>query len=270
MTGPLWSARGAALLAGICAAGFPNAPGNIPAGAVMDRGAIVRMDTTRREIFLVFTAHEFADGGERIRSTLTRHGVKASFFFTGDFYRTPAFSGIIRGLRSDGHYLGGHSDRHLLYAAWDRRDSLLITKKEFLDDLGENYRAMSRFGIRRDAAPWFLPPFEWYNDTIAVWCREAGLTLVNFTPGTRSNADYTVPDEPNYVGSAAIEKSILHCEQTSPGGLNGFILLMHFGTDPLRTDKLYDRLDGLLDTLRMRGYGFRRFPEDGVRGSSAE
>ncbi len=34
----------------------------------------------------------------------------------------------------------------------------------------------------------------WYNAQISAWTAERGLTLVNFTPGTRSNADYTTPD----------------------------------------------------------------------------
>jgi endoglucanase len=39
----------------------------------------------------------------------------------------------------------------------------------------------------------FMPPFEWYNDSIAFWSRQYGLQLVNFTPGTSSNQDWTYP-----------------------------------------------------------------------------
>ena len=42
-------------------------------------------------------------------------------------------------------------------------------------------------------APYFMPPYEWYNAQVSTWTAEHGLTLVNFTPGTRSNADYTTP-----------------------------------------------------------------------------
>jgi len=38
--------------------------------------------------------------------------------------------------------------------------------------------------------------------------------------------------------------------------LNGFILLMHFGTDAKRTDKFYNRLDELITTLKKSGYKF--------------
>lgn len=38
--------------------------------------------------------------------------------------------------------------------------------------------------------------------------------------------------------------------------LNGFLLLVHFGVDPRRTDKFYDRLDDLIVELQRRGYEF--------------
>jgi endoglucanase len=225
-------------------------------------GGIVRMDSTRKEIYLVFTGHAFADGGEPIRKALLKHGAKASFFFTGDFYRNPRFKKIIEGLIRDGHYLGAHSDHHVLYASWENRDSSLVSRQEFLDDLKGNYLAMSAYGISKRHALWYLPPYEWYNRSISQWCNEVGITLVNFTAGTRSNADYTVPGQDhNYVSSDVIEESILNYEAGHSVGLNGFILLMHIGVDPHRTDKLYDRLDRLLRSLEHKGYSFRAFSQ---------
>jgi len=220
-------------------------------------GGIIRTDSTKKEIHLVFTGHEFADGGETIRTVLAKHGVKASFFFTGDFYRNKNFSLFITGFRSDGHYLGAHSDKHLLYCSWEKRDSLLVSKGEFFDDLKANYAEMEKFGIQKNSAKYFLPPYEWYNDTISVWCKEAGLTLVNFTPGTYSNADWTIPElGKQYLPSDTIYNRILSYEKNHSAGLNGFILLTHVGTDPRRTDKFYLRLDGLLRELEKRGYYF--------------
>jgi hypothetical protein len=62
-------------------------------------GAIVRGDSTKKNIALVFTGHEFAEGGEFIAQTLRRQKVNASFFFTGDFYRNPSFEKIIYKLK---------------------------------------------------------------------------------------------------------------------------------------------------------------------------
>lgn len=217
-------------------------------------GAIVRGDTASSRMALVFTGHEFADGGNFIATSLRKRKLKASFFFTGDFYRNPDFQPLIEQLRQNGHYLGAHSNAHLLYCDWSRRDSLLVTQEQFVADLMANYAAMFALGIQAADAPFFLPPYEWYNDTISAWTSRQGLQLINFSPGTRSAADYTWPQLPNYRSSTSILQSIRDFERASPAGLNGFILLLHIGTDPRRTDKFYHKLPALLRFLKAQGY----------------
>jgi endoglucanase len=231
-----------------------------------DHGAIVRAEAADKRIALVFTGHEFSDGGEFIRQILKEKNAKGSFFFTGDFYRAPDKAALISHLIKDGHYLGPHSDKHLLYCSWEKREELLVGKDEFTSDLLGNYKAMQAFGITKEKAPFFIPPYEWYNETIAAWCRELHLILFNFTPGTLSNTDYTTPDMPNYKSSEEIYKSIVDYESSDPRGLNGFILLIHVGTHPDRTDKFYRRMGDLLDYLRQKGYVFVRV-DDLLRGS---
>ena len=182
--------------------------------------------------------------------------MKASFFFTGDFFRS--FPSLVDSIKEDGHYIGAHSDKHLLYADWNNRDSTLVTEKEFKSDLKNNYSEMKNFGIGKKDAQFFLPPYEWYNDLISSWTNDLGLTLINFTPGTYSNADYTTPDMgERYLSSEEIYNRILSYEEENPNGLNGFILLLHIGTDPKRTDKFYNKLDELIKELRQRGYEFK-------------
>jgi len=88
-------------------------------------GAIIRGDRLKKLLALLFTGYSLAEGGEHIRQVLQQRGVKASFFFTGDFYRNPAFQTLIKNLKAAGHYLGAHSDAHLLYCCWENRDWLL-------------------------------------------------------------------------------------------------------------------------------------------------
>ena len=243
------------LVLGACARGVPVEPSPF----TYVEGGIVRGDTARRALALVFTGHEYADGGLHVRDVLARKRVPATFFFTGDFYRNPAFADLIAGLKADGHYLGAHSDKHLLYCAWEDRNHLLVTRDSFAVDLENNYREMARFGVSRRDAPYFMPPYEWHNAQISAWTAARGLTLVNFTPGTRANADYTTPDMgARYVPSSVILQSILAREEADPNGLNGFILLLHVGTDPARTDKFYRHLGPLIRTLHARGYRFER------------
>ncbi|MCI4646705.1 polysaccharide deacetylase family protein [Phaeodactylibacter sp.] len=216
--------------------------------------ALTRGDTTKPQMALIFTGHEYADGGDHIRQVLREQEVPGSFFCTGVFYER--FTSLVQQLKTEGHYLGAHSDQHLLYAPWSKRDSLLVTRDSFLHDLNANYAKMEKLGIARPEAPWFLPPYEWYNDSIVQWTADAGLQLINITYGTLSHADYTTPEMPNYRSSAQIFQSILDYEEVQSNGLNGFLLLLHIGTDPARTDKFYLHLEALIGELRELGYRF--------------
>lgn len=210
----------------------------------------------------MFTGDEFGDGGADILKTLTAEKIKSSFFLTGRFYSTLEFEPLIKQLKAEGHYMGAHSDQHLLYCDWVKRDSLLVTHQQFSKDLNNNYRRMQEYGVQKEDAPYFLPPYEWYNSTIVNWTAREGLQLINFSPGTRSTADYTWPEiGKSYRPSDEIYQSIIEREEKDANGLNGFILLIHIGTDPRRTDKFYLKLPGLLKDLKNRGYTFERIDE---------
>ncbi|MGV8962981.1 MAG: polysaccharide deacetylase family protein [Candidatus Saccharimonadaceae bacterium] len=220
-------------------------------------GGIIKGDPDIKKLSLVFTGHEFADGGEKILASLKGNNVKGSFFLTGDFYRLYPF--ITKQLKENGHYMGPHSDKHLLYADWVKRDSTLVTRDEFCADLQGNYKAMARVGLRLDSPNYFLPSYEWYNQDISNWAKGMNVQIVNFTPGTTSNADYTTPDMKNYRSSEQIYNSILSYEEKE--SLNGFIILIHIGTHPDRTDKLYNKLDELIKELKSIGYQLVRIDE---------
>jgi peptidoglycan/xylan/chitin deacetylase (PgdA/CDA1 family) len=227
----------------------------------MLHGAIVRGDTSSSTLALVFTGDEFADGGDHIVRVLSDQQIRASFFLTGKFYRNPEFKELVHILAEKGHYLGAHSDQHLLYCSWEDRDSLLVTRSEYQEDLLNNYHAMAAFGIEKEEATFFLPPYEWYNDSIASWTEDLGFVLINYTAGTLSHTDYTMPGSRAYRSSREIYASILDHESSSKWGLNGFILLVHIGTAPERTDKFYLHLDNLITQLKDRGYVFEPIDE---------
>lgn len=223
------------------------------------QGAITRGDPAVKEIALIFSGDEYGEGLSFIRKKLKKEKVPASFFFTGRFYRNPAFRQGLRGLIRDGHYLGAHSDRHLLYCDWVRRDSLLINKQEFSTDLDRNYEAMVKTGVDIRRAIYYLPPYEWYNDTISAWAAQKGIQLINFTPGTLSHTDYTTLSDKNYRSNEKIYESVIQYENTR--GLNGFILLMHIGAGTGRPEKFYIQLPRLISHLNERGYVFRAVDE---------
>ncbi len=218
-------------------------------------GAIVRTDPSKKQISIVFSGNDYADGYNIIRKTLKKLNIKASFFLTGDFYRNTKNKRIIKGLLQDKHYLGGNSDKNLLYCSLQKRDSLLINKAQFITDLRANYKTMEKFGIKKNQTPFFLPPHEMHNDSIGKWCKEVGIQLINFTPGTLSNTDISIPEmRENYYSSNEIYNRILQVE--SKQGLSGHILLFHLGSDAKRQDKFYPRLYSLLIELSKNGYDF--------------
>lgn len=215
-------------------------------------GGIIRTDPSVKHIDFVFTAADKADGAERIISTLRKYNIKGGFFFTGEFFEM--YPDVVRRLVAEGHYVGSHSYGHLLYAPWGNRDSLLVTRQEFNEDIFKSYKVLREFGITN--APYFIPPYEHYNATISSWARQLGLQVINYTPGTLTNGDYTTPEMKRYFSSKEILGRIWEYERTDPNGLNGHIMLIHFGTDPARTDKFYDKLPGLIMELRRKGYSF--------------
>jgi endoglucanase len=225
-----------------------------------EKGAFTRGDSTKKNIFLVFTGDEFGDGLSAISNTLQKQNVKGSFFFTGRFYRNTSFQPGIKKLKTQQHYFGPHSDQHFLYCDWNNRDSLLVTKAEFKRDMLLNGRAMQDLGL--PVVRYFIPPYEWWNETIAGWAYEMNRQIVNFTSGTTSNADYTYPEMgKSYRSSDEIIRNIKKFNETRPGKLNGVILLVHAGTDPRRTDKLYNRLDELIEYLKKERYQFKKIDE---------
>jgi peptidoglycan/xylan/chitin deacetylase (PgdA/CDA1 family) len=222
---------------------------------------IIRGPKSRKPLALVFTGHEFAEGGGVILDELARHGAKGSFFVTGDFAANAAFAPLLRRIVQEGHYLGPHSDKHLLYCAWDARRKTSVTREEFRSDVQKNLQKLERLGVKRSQVRYFLPAYEHYNEEIAAWTKELGLTLINLTPGTRSSADYTGEADKNFVSSKTIFDSIVAKEREDSNGLNGFLLLFHVGAGPGRKDKFSARFGELLDYLGGKGYQFVRVDE---------
>lgn len=216
-------------------------------------GAICRGPTDSQRLALVFTGHEFAEGAETILDELSSRDLKAAFFLTGDFLSRDEFKPLAQRIVKEGHYLGPHSDKHLLYCTWDSARTTLVTREAFRSDVEANLKKVAAFGVKSQPRL-FLPPYEHNNLQIAEWSAALGLQLVNFTPGTRSAADYTGEADQNFVPSQAILDSIKQHDRSSANGLNGFILLLHIGSGPGRRDKMHTRFPELLDYLRDRGY----------------
>ena len=222
-----------------------------------DHGGIVRADRSRKQLALVFTGGDYGEGTAPILDTLRDERVPASLFVTGGFLRRPAQAKLLRRAVREGHYVGPHSDQHLLYAPWEDREQSIVSEQQFKQDLNRNLADLRSLGaLPAGQAVFFIPPYEWFNQDQVRWSRDLGVTLFNFSPGSGSNRDYLPESDTRFVSSREILRGILDYEKKSPDGLNGFILLLHLGAD--RHDKMYLLLPELIRELRARGYEFVR------------
>jgi peptidoglycan/xylan/chitin deacetylase (PgdA/CDA1 family) len=224
-------------------------------------GGVTRGDTSRKQLALVFTGGDFGEGAQHILDVLVRRGVKASFFVTGDFIRKPDLVPHLKRMVAEGHYLGPHSDAHALYAPWDDRTRTLVSEAFFKNDLQTNIDDLRALGALRDRGRpvYFIPPYEWYNAEQARWSRDMGVLLFNFTPGSGSNRDWAPEGHRSFAPSRQILDDILEYERKDPRGLNGFILLLHLGSE--RSDKMHVLLEPLVEQIQKRGYAFVRIDE---------
>ena len=155
-----------------------------------------------------------------------------------------------------GHYVGPHSDGHLLYAPWEDREKSLVSRERFQADLYRNLAEIGELGVNRSEPVYFVPPYEWHNADHAEWAKELGCQMINFTSGTGSNRDYAPEGHEAFVPTKELIQDVLDYEQRSDSGLNGHLLLLHLGTT--RKDKVYAKLGELIEELVAREYSIVR------------
>lgn len=224
-----------------------------------ERGGIIRINPGSRTIYLTFTADERFEGGQTVLETLQKHGIKASFFLTGNCLRDPQWKDLVRDIIRRGHYVGPHGDRHLLYAPWEGDiEKSLVSVDSLRRDIADNMKELSDAGVDLPEVSWFMPSYEHFNTETVRVAASMGLELLHLTPGILTRADYTTPDMPSYRSSRDLLKQLYEFEKKN--GLYGAVLLIHPGTEPARTDKLYDNLDGMIRRLERKGYVFERLP----------
>jgi peptidoglycan/xylan/chitin deacetylase (PgdA/CDA1 family) len=222
----------------------------------LDHGAVVRRDTSQKQIALVFTGGDFSESTASILDTLQKHHIRVGLFVTGTYLRSPGNDALLRRAIRDGHYIGPHSNQHRLYCSWIERNRTIISEADFKTDLTKNINDMKGLGAKLGSPVLFIPPYEWFNDDQVRWARSMNVQLFNFSPGSGSNRDYMPESDPHFVSSQKILDDILAYEKRDPHGLNGYILLLHLGAD--RRDKFAPYLERLITELQSRGYHFVR------------
>lgn len=222
-------------------------------------GCVVRVKPEQKDIYFVFTADSMFQGADKILKTLKKNKIKGSFFFTGNALRMEEHKQAIERIIKEGHYVGGHSDKHLLYAEWDNRDSLIISADSIAADIVANAAELAKFGVTKEQSVWFLPPYEYYNEHTVRITEKLGYKVINYTPGTATPADYTTPSMASYQSSQQLIDKLYAYENAK--GLNGAVILIHPGISDERIDRLYDRLGEIITYLSKKGYSFKALNE---------
>ncbi len=226
---------------------------------VCDRhGLGVRLDSDDHRVYFVFSADSAFEGAELALDAMRERGCRGSFFFTGRFLREPANHAVVERIISEGHYVGPHSDAHLLLADWDDAHTPLVTVDSLMADTRANLASLADCGVDTAGVIWYLPPYEWAARCHAEAVSSMGMTPIAPTPGILTYRDYTTPDMADYFTSDSIYRQLLDYESTR--GLEGTFVIVHLGTHPLRADKFYRRFPALLDTLQTLGYTIDRLP----------
>ena len=92
--------------------------------------------------------HHRVGSEDKIRETLGKHGVRATFFVQGRW--AEAFPDRARRIADDGHLIGNHSHYHARMP--------LLTEAGLRDDL-KTAEGVIEAACRRSPVPWFRPPF---------------------------------------------------------------------------------------------------------------
>lgn len=229
------------------------------AGPRYYKGGVDRGDINTKALSFVFTGGFHGEGVDHILDVLKEKKVRGSFFLTGNYFRNPKFKAGVERMIREGHYVGVHSDNHPKYVKKHGDPNTLISQWTFNNDLDKNFAALAAYGVKKSDALYWIPPYEMYNQTISNWSNAYGLKLFNYTPGTRTNGDYTDPSSSYYYSSKKILEYVWK-EEAKPNGLNGHIMLVHVGVGPKRTDKFYYQLGPLIDQLRAKGYEIKSVP----------
>ena len=238
---------------------------------VNDRyGVTNRINPYEKTVYLVYTGHfsinddgyfENFDGADDVLVTMAKHGIKGSFFPTGNCFRVERYQKVIRDIIDQGHYLSGHSDRHLLLCSYDDRNHSLVTHDSLSTDISAMEKELEKFGLTKKEYSWLIPPYEYYNQFSADALRKLGYKLANPTPGLVTSMDWMGPEHPQYHSAEQLINNIWIFEKEHT--LNGVILLIHAMDYPDRTDddRPYRHLGEIIQRLKNMGYGFKTFKD---------
>lgn len=211
------------------AGAVPAIPSEVSA-IVERRGALWRMPTNERVIYLTFDQGYEAGFTARILDTLRDKKVRVTFFLTGSYVRDEP--GLVRRMASEGHLVGNHTRTHPSLPGLAGDDSAFA----------EEYRAVERAYrdvTGRSLARFERPPRGEYSERTLCMVRSLGYTSVMWSFAHR---DWLLDDQPPVD---------VTYRRIIDGAHPGAIMLLHSVSESNT-----EALPRVIDELRRQGYTF--------------
>lgn len=186
--------------------------------------AFWRMDPKEHSVYLTFDDGPIPEATPFILDTLSKYGVKATFFMVGDNVRK--YPHLYERIKAEGHQVGNHTYNHM--------GSIRHTLRTYVKNTNKaNELIHSRY---------FRPPHGWMRPAAYIWLKRK-YKVVMWDVVTRDYSRLlTAEDVVNNIKTYT---------------RNGSIITFH---DSLKSiDKLYTALPESLEWLISQGYQFKIF-----------
>ena len=212
----------------------------IPSGVatiVQRHGALWRVPTSAKVVYLTFDQGYEAGFTTRILDVLKEKNVPATFFLTGSYVRDEP--GLVRRIAAEGHLVGNHTQTHPSLPGLAGDDSAFA----------EEYRAVERAYrdvTGRSLARLERPPRGEYSERTLCMVRSLGYTSVMWSFAHR---DWLLDDQPPVD---------VTYRRIIDGAHPGAIMLLHSVSESNT-----EALPRVIDELRRQGYTFATL--EGVR-----
>ncbi len=203
---------------------------------------------------------------EKMAMMLKRQNVKATFFLAnektkrGDTSLDPSWSTYWQARANEGHAFGSHTWRHwyfrrdigaenVHYVPWGAKEGEVLDQRQVCAELNASEDAFKKMTGRGFDGIWRAPGGKLTPNTLR-FAESCGYKHVAWSPAGFSGDE--LPSE-KFPGDKLIANQLRDIK-------NGDILLWHLGIWS-RKEPLYPRLDGLITSLKARGFCFATIPD---------
>ena len=170
------------------------------------KGEISRGNPNKKQIIFTFDAGAADNSALKIIEVLKKHGIKSTFFLTGNF--ADKYPEITKIISQDGHEIFNHSYSH--------PDFTKISNEEMKGEL-EKAELVISSKTGKTTKPYFRSPYGARNNNVSAIAKENGYQLVFWSNDALDWKEGKTPEE--------VKQKIY------TGLKNGAIILMHIGDD---------------------------------------